>query len=82
MKFGKPVLIALAVLALGGALIYALLDRPSAPASTFTTLDGKQIDMPTQQPEAPANTDPYADPPCDSTKVLLITQADEKRFRS
>ena len=45
MKFGKPVLIALAVLALGGALVYALLDRPSAPASTFTTLDGRQIDI-------------------------------------
>jgi peroxiredoxin len=45
MKFAKPVLIALAVLALGGALIYALLDRPSAPASTFTTLEGTQIDI-------------------------------------
>ncbi len=45
MKFAKPLLIALAVLALAGALIYALLDRPSAPASTFTTLDGTQIDI-------------------------------------
>jgi peroxiredoxin len=45
MKFAKPVLIALAVIAIAGALVYALLDRPSAPASTFTTLDGTQIDM-------------------------------------
>jgi len=45
MKFAKPVLIALAVIAIAGALVYALLDRPSAPLSTFTTLDGTQIDI-------------------------------------
>jgi peroxiredoxin len=43
MKFARPILIALAVIALAGALAYALLDKPSAPASTFTTLDGKQV---------------------------------------
>lgn len=45
MKFAKPVLIVLAVLAIAGALVYALLDRPSAPPATFTTLDGTQIDI-------------------------------------
>ena len=45
MKFVKPFLVALAVIAIAGALAYALLDKPSVPASTFTTLDGKQIDI-------------------------------------
>jgi len=43
MKFAKPALIAVAVLALVGALFFALMDRPSAPAVTFTTLEGKPI---------------------------------------
>ena len=43
MKFTKPVLIAVAVLAIAGALFFALMDRPSAPAVTFTTLEGKPI---------------------------------------
>lgn len=45
MKFAKPVLIALAVIAIAGALVYTLLDRPSAPPATFTTLDGTRIDI-------------------------------------
>ena len=43
MKFTKPLLVALAVVAIAGALAYALMDKPSAPAATFTTLDGKSI---------------------------------------
>ena len=43
MKFTKPFLIAVAGLAVVGALLYALLDKPSAPAATFTTLQGKPI---------------------------------------
>jgi peroxiredoxin len=43
MKFAKPALIAVAVLAIAGALFFALMDRPSAPAVTFTTLEGKPI---------------------------------------
>ncbi len=43
MKFAKPALIAIAILALAGALAYALMDKPSAPASTFTTLEGRSI---------------------------------------
>jgi peroxiredoxin len=43
MKFAKPALIAVAVLALAGALAYALLDKPGAPAATFTTLEGRSI---------------------------------------
>jgi peroxiredoxin len=43
MKFTKPALIAVAVLAIAGALFFALMDRPSAPAVTFTTLEGKPI---------------------------------------
>jgi peroxiredoxin len=43
MKFAKPALIAIAILALVGALAYALMDKPGAPASTFTTLEGKPI---------------------------------------
>jgi peroxiredoxin len=43
MKFDKPALIAVAVLAIAGALFFALMDRPSAPAVTFTTLEGKPI---------------------------------------
>ena len=43
MKHIKPLLIAVAVLAIVGALVYALMDRPGAPAATFTTLEGKPI---------------------------------------
>jgi len=43
MKFTKPLLIAAAVLAIVGALAYALMDKPGAPAATFTTLEGKPI---------------------------------------
>ncbi|MBT9590359.1 MAG: TlpA family protein disulfide reductase [Thiobacillus sp.] len=45
MKFAKPLLIATAVLVVAGALFYALMEKPSAPASTFTTLEGKQITL-------------------------------------
>ncbi|MFP5419534.1 MAG: peroxiredoxin family protein [Gammaproteobacteria bacterium] len=43
MKLAKPILIAVAVLALAGALFYALMDKPRAPAATFTTLEGQSI---------------------------------------
>jgi peroxiredoxin len=43
MKFAKPLLIAVAVLAIVGALVYALMDKPGAPAATFTTLEGRSI---------------------------------------
>jgi peroxiredoxin len=43
MKLAKPLLIAAAVLAIVGALAYALMGKPGAPASTFTTLEGKSI---------------------------------------
>jgi len=45
MKFAKPLLIAAAVLAIAGALAYALMDKPGAPASTFTTLEGKTLTL-------------------------------------
>lgn len=43
MKFTKPLLIVVAVLAIAGALFYALLEKPTPPAATFTTLEGKPI---------------------------------------
>lgn len=43
MKFTKPLLVAVAVLAIVGALAYALTDKQGAPAATFTTLEGKTI---------------------------------------
>lgn len=43
MKNTRLLLIAVAVLAIVGALAYALTDRPGAPAVTFTTLEGKTI---------------------------------------
>ena len=43
MKLAKPLLIAAAVLAIAGALAYALMEKPAAPAATFTTLQGKSI---------------------------------------
>ena len=45
VKAAKPLLIAVAALALLGALAYALMDRPRAPVSTFTTLDGRTITL-------------------------------------
>jgi len=43
MKFAKPLLIAVAVLAIVGAVVYALMDKPDAPAATFTTLEGRPL---------------------------------------
>ncbi len=43
MKLAKPILFAVAALAIVGALAYALMDKSSAPAATFTTLEGKSI---------------------------------------
>ncbi len=43
MKFAKPIVMAIAALAVVGALFYALMDKSSAPAATFTTLEGQQI---------------------------------------
>src|SRR5512147_3211976 len=43
MKSSKPLIIVIALLALIGALAYALMDKPSAPPATFTTLEGKPI---------------------------------------
>jgi peroxiredoxin len=43
MKFTKPLLIAILALAVVGALAYSLMDKPGAPAATFTTLEGKSI---------------------------------------
>ena len=45
MKLAKPLLIAVAVLAIAGALVYALMEKPAAPAATFTTLEGKPITL-------------------------------------
>ncbi len=45
MKATKPLLIALAVLAVLGALAYALMEKPQAPAATFTTLDGRKMTL-------------------------------------
>ena len=42
MKFAKPLLVVVA-LAIVGALAYTLLQKPAAPAVTFTTLEGKPI---------------------------------------
>ena len=43
MKLARPLLIAAVVLALAGAIAYALFDKAGAPAQTFTTLDGRTI---------------------------------------
>jgi peroxiredoxin len=43
VKYTKPLLIAIAVLAAVGALLFALLDKPGAPVATFTTLEGQPI---------------------------------------
>ena len=45
MKLAKPLLAAVAVLAIAGALVYALTEKPAAPAATFTTLEGKSISL-------------------------------------
>lgn len=39
-------------------------------------LDGKPVELPTAPPELP-NEDPYDDPSCSGTRVLLITQAED-----
>lgn len=44
MKLVKP-LLAIMVLAIVGALAYTLLQKPTAPAVTFTTLEGKRIPL-------------------------------------
>ncbi|WP_324779427.1 peroxiredoxin family protein [Thiobacillus sedimenti] len=43
MKLAKPLLAVVAVLAVAGALFFALMDKPKAPEATFTTLQGKAI---------------------------------------
>jgi peroxiredoxin len=43
MKSAKPLFLAIAVFAILGALVYALMDKPRAPAATFATLDGKPL---------------------------------------
>jgi peroxiredoxin len=43
VKHKKSLLIAVAALAIIGALVFALMDKPSAPAATFTTLEGDTI---------------------------------------
>lgn len=45
MKLAKPFLIVVAVLAVAGALAYAMTEKPAAPAATFTTLEGKSISL-------------------------------------
>ncbi len=45
MKLAKPLLIAAAVLAIAGALAYALIEKPGAPPSSFTTLEGKTLTL-------------------------------------
>lgn len=45
MKLAKPLLIVVAVLAVAGALAYAMTEKPAAPAATFTTLEGKSISL-------------------------------------
>jgi peroxiredoxin len=45
MKLAKPLLAIVAVLAVVGALAYALMGKSSAPAATFTTLEGKSIEL-------------------------------------
>jgi peroxiredoxin len=42
MKFAKPLLVVV-VLAIVGALTYTLIQKPAAPAVSFTTLEGKPI---------------------------------------
>ena len=49
MKFAKPLLIALVIAALGGALAYALMAKPAAPPQVFATLDGRQIALAEQR---------------------------------
>ena len=43
MKLLKPLLILIAVVGIGGALTYTLIQKPAPPAVTFTTLEGKPI---------------------------------------
>ena len=43
MKHAKLILAVVAVLAIAGALAYALMEKPKAPAATFTTLEGRTL---------------------------------------
>lgn len=45
MKAAKPLLVAVAVFAILGALVFTLMDKPQAPAATFTTLDGHSMSL-------------------------------------
>ncbi len=45
MKATKLLFAAVAALAIAGALFFALTDKPGAPPSTFTTLEGKTITL-------------------------------------
>ncbi|MFN3544058.1 MAG: peroxiredoxin family protein [Thiobacillus sp.] len=49
MKFAKPALAILVVVALAGALAYALTAKPAAPPQVFTTLDGRQVALAEQR---------------------------------
>ncbi|MEW6414172.1 MAG: TlpA disulfide reductase family protein [Pseudomonadota bacterium] len=49
MKFTKPLLIAVVIAALGGALAYALMAKPAAPPQVFSTLDGRRIALAEQR---------------------------------
>jgi general secretion pathway protein C len=43
-------------------------------------LDGKQIDMPTDQPKEETNRDPYSDPECDAAKALMIVASEDPQW--
>lgn len=45
MKRVKPLLITVVIMAIIGALAYALIDKPRAPTVSFTTLQGKPITL-------------------------------------
>lgn len=45
MKLAKSLLLAVLLLLVAGALGYALVSKPQAPAATFTTLEGKPIEL-------------------------------------
>lgn len=49
MKFAKPALAVFVVVALAGALAYALMAKPVAPPQVFFTLDGRQIALAEQR---------------------------------
>ena len=45
MKLAKSLVLAVLLLAVAGALGYALVSKPQAPAATFTTLEGKPMSL-------------------------------------